>query len=174
MGRHDPKTCLKPRRRRLRGFFSFNFRLDMIDPLVGSPGRSTLTGTPLKSPPPHEHTPNEQNISFRDVRLFGVRTGPNKPNMFGNVRVRSNVPATRPCTHKSRLVSSGWSLSALPPKADIRQRIEHVCFVPIATFARLGRNGAMSPASPLVRDRGRSGRGLQGLERSAPAATLAA
>ena len=35
----------------------------------------------------------------------------------------------RPCTHKSRLVSSGWSLSALPPKADIRQRIEHVCFV---------------------------------------------
>ena len=39
---------------------------------------------------------------------------------------------TRPCTHKSRLVSSGWSLAALPPKADIRQRIEHVCFVPIA------------------------------------------
>ena len=30
------------------------------------------------------------------------------------------------------LVSSGWSLSALPPKADIRQRIEHVCFVPNA------------------------------------------
>jgi hypothetical protein len=27
-------------------------------------------------------------------------------------------------------VGSGWSLSALPPKADIRQRIEHVCFVP--------------------------------------------
>jgi hypothetical protein len=23
-------------------------------------------------------------------------------------------------------------MSALPPKADIRQRIEHVCFVPIA------------------------------------------
>ena len=23
---------------------------------------------------------------------------------------------TRPCTHKSRLVSSGWSLSALPQK----------------------------------------------------------
>ena len=36
----------------------------------------------------------------------------------------------RPCTHKSRLVSSGWSMSALPPKADIRQRIEHVGFVP--------------------------------------------
>ena len=29
-------------------------------------------------------------------------------------------------------VSSGWSMSALPPEADIRQRIEHVCFVPIA------------------------------------------
>ena len=26
---------------------------------------------------------------------------------------------TRPCTHKSRLVSSGWSLSALPLKADM-------------------------------------------------------
>ena len=35
----------------------------------------------------------------------------------------------RPCTPKSRLVSSGWSMS-LPPKADICQRIEHVCFVP--------------------------------------------
>ena len=34
------------------------------------------------------------------------------------------------CTHKSRLVSSGWSMSALLPAADIRQRIEHVCFVP--------------------------------------------
>src|SRR4029077_18461835 len=42
----------------------------------------------------------------------------------------------RPCTHKSRLVSSGWSMSALPPKADIRQRIEHVCFVPIADIAQ--------------------------------------
>ena len=30
---------------------------------------------------------------------------------------------SRPCTHKSRLVSSGWSVSALPPKVDIRQRI---------------------------------------------------
>ena len=36
----------------------------------------------------------------------------------------------RPCTHKSRLVSSGWSMSALLPKTDIRQRFEHVCFVP--------------------------------------------
>ena len=44
---------------------------------------------------------------------------------------------TRACTHKSRLVSSGWSLSALPPKADIRQRIEHVCFVPEADIYQL-------------------------------------
>jgi len=36
----------------------------------------------------------------------------------------------RGLAHKSRLVSSGWSMSALPPKADMRQRIEHVCFVP--------------------------------------------
>jgi hypothetical protein len=26
----------------------------------------------------------------------------------------------------------------LPPKADIRQRIEHVCFVPIADLAEAG------------------------------------
>ena len=37
---------------------------------------------------------------------------------------------TRPCTYKSRLVSSGWSRSALPPEADIRRGIKHVCFVP--------------------------------------------
>ena len=34
-----------------------------------------------------------------------------------------------PCTHNLRLA---WAMSALPPKADIRQRIEHVCFVPEA------------------------------------------
>jgi hypothetical protein len=28
-------------------------------------------------------------------------------------------------------------MSALPPKADIRQRIEHVCFVPIADMLGL-------------------------------------
>jgi hypothetical protein len=39
---------------------------------------------------------------------------------------------SRPCTHKSRFVNSGWPLSALRPKTDIRQRIEHVCFVPEA------------------------------------------
>ena len=43
----------------------------------------------------------------------------------------------RPCTHKSRLVSSGWLMSALPPKGDIHQRIEHVCFVPCVDGSRL-------------------------------------
>ena len=28
-------------------------------------------------------------------------------------------------------------MSALPPKVDIRQRIEHICFVPIADIKRL-------------------------------------
>jgi uncharacterized protein (DUF488 family) len=32
----------------------------------------------------------------------------------------------RACTHKSRLVSRGSSMSALPPESDFRQRIEHV------------------------------------------------
>jgi hypothetical protein len=33
------------------------------------------------------------------------------------------------------------SLSALPPKADIRQRIEHVCFVPEADCRPVHRFG---------------------------------
>ena len=37
---------------------------------------------------------------------------------------------TRPCIHKSRLVNSGWSMSALPPKADIRQPEWRVRYVP--------------------------------------------
>jgi hypothetical protein len=45
--------------------------------------------------------------------------------------------SSRPCTHKSRLVSC-WSMSALAPKADIRQRIEHVCFVPKADIFHPG------------------------------------
>jgi hypothetical protein len=31
-------------------------------------------------------------------------------------------------------------MSVLPPKADIRQRIEHVCFVPIADIDALASN----------------------------------
>ena len=43
-------------------------------------------------------------------------------------------------------------MSALPPKADIRQRIEHVCFVPQADIRRgqsmrAGRAAGMSPQS---------------------------
>jgi hypothetical protein len=52
--------------------------------------------------------------------------------------------AVRPCTHKSRLEGSGWSLSALPSKADIRQRIEHVCFVPLADIM-VSRSRGSSP-----------------------------
>jgi hypothetical protein len=48
---------------------------------------------------------------------------------------RKRTSLARPCTRKSRLVSSGWSMSALPPKADIRQRIEHVRFVPKADIS---------------------------------------
>jgi hypothetical protein len=47
-----------------------------------------------------------------------------------------NRSRSRPCSHRSRLVSSGWSMSALPPKADIRQRVQYVCFVPKADTAR--------------------------------------
>ena len=39
---------------------------------------------------------------------------------------------TRSCTHKSRLVSSGWSLSALPPEADMLIVGIDVCYVPKA------------------------------------------
>ena len=35
----------------------------------------------------------------------------------------------RPCTHKSRLVSGGWSMSSFPPKADTRQPECHVRYV---------------------------------------------
>jgi hypothetical protein len=49
--------------------------------------------------------------------------------------------AARACTQKSSLVSGDWSMSALPPEADIRQRIEHVCFCQKRTsvLPRLGR-----------------------------------
>jgi hypothetical protein len=38
--------------------------------------------------------------------------------------------AARACTHKSRSMSNGWSMSALPPKADIPPRRLDVCFGP--------------------------------------------
>jgi hypothetical protein len=53
---------------------------------------------------------------------------------------------SRPCTHKSRLVSSGWSMSALPPKADIRERIQYVCFVPQADMAASAESGSRGGA----------------------------
>jgi hypothetical protein len=39
-------------------------------------------------------------------------------------------------------IGSGWSMSALPPKADIRQRIEHVCFVPLTDILAMKTNAA--------------------------------
>jgi hypothetical protein len=50
--------------------------------------------------------------------------------------------------HKSRLVDSGGVMSPLPTKADTRQRIEHVCFVPIADI-RLRQPTALSLSAPL-------------------------
>ena len=49
-----------------------------------------------------------------------ARFGPWRAVMAGEAATASEL--ARPCTDKSRLVSSGWSLSGLPPKADIRQR----------------------------------------------------
>src|ERR1035441_10786010 len=37
---------------------------------------------------------------------------------------------SRACTHKLRLASNGWSMSALPPKADSLPQSRYVCFVP--------------------------------------------
>jgi len=38
-------------------------------------------------------------------------------------------------------------MSALPPKADIRQRIEHVCFVPLADIEIMGAHVRLTPKS---------------------------
>ena len=55
----------------------------------------------------------------------------------------------RPCTHKSRLVRSGWLMSALPPKADIRERMQYVCFVPTADIPRdTSADDSARPSSP--------------------------
>jgi hypothetical protein len=49
--------------------------------------------------------------------------GSNPGHATTETDIRSLLPfrrgeGSRPCTHKSRLVSSGWSMSALPPKAE--------------------------------------------------------
>src|SRR6476620_5174315 len=64
----------------------------------------------------------------------------------GVARGLLSAPAffVRPSTHKARLARSGWSLSALPPEADIRQRIEHVCFC--ARSGRQRRSGSKPTA----------------------------
>ena len=40
----------------------------------------------------------------------------------------------RACTHKSRSMSNGWSMSALPLKADIDCGNQDVCYGPRADF----------------------------------------
>jgi hypothetical protein len=47
--------------------------------------------------------------------------------------------AARACTQKSSLVSGDWSMSALPPEADIRQGERHVRLVPIADIRNSAR-----------------------------------
>ena len=55
---------------------------------------------------------------------YGTYVRHMSPEYARTLTVHRDVPCRdRPCTHKSRLVSSGWSMSAFPPKADIRQRI---------------------------------------------------
>src|SRR5450830_471694 len=39
---------------------------------------------------------------------------------------------SRACTHKLRLASNGWLMSALPQKADSLPQSRYVCFVPKA------------------------------------------
>ena len=65
-------------------------------------------------------------------------------------------------------------MSALPPKADTLTGGLDVRFVPKADIADMSRlAAAMSPASPIARDRERSGRELQDLGRNIAVATLA-
>ena len=48
-------------------------------------------------------------------------------------------------------------MSALPPEADIRQRIEHVCFVPLADIRLISSNRAWIPVPPPASDEGAAG-----------------
>jgi hypothetical protein len=49
---------------------------------------------------------------------------------FGESYLRRIGPGA--CTHKWGIRRGVGEGSALPPKADIRQRSEHVCYVPLA------------------------------------------
>jgi hypothetical protein len=59
-------------------------------------------------------------------------------------------------------------MSALPPKADIRQRIEHVCFVPIADIrdsraklpCAIQKSGIDKPSIQIGRNHYRIGNGV--------------
>jgi hypothetical protein len=65
-------------------------------------------------------------------------------------------------------------MSVIPLNADIHRRGLHVRLVPQADIADMSRLAvAISPASPISQGRGRSDRGLQGLGKNIPPATLA-
>jgi hypothetical protein len=61
------------------------------------------------------------------------------------------------------LVGSGWSMSALPPKADIRQRIEHVCFVPLGDIGMSLTCRERTKSPGVGRREDGQGRGCRGL-----------
>ena len=68
----------------------------------------------------------------------------------------------RPCTHKSRLASSGWSLSALPPKKEIHSVLNFslptfgvlpitMCSAPVLDNSLEIRRLGFLPIAPLAR-----------------------
>src|SRR6476619_2576239 len=71
---------------------------------------------------------------------------PSERGKEGRGIVKCNDPLGRVfycAVHKSRSVSSGWSTSALLPKADIGQRIKHVC----VTLKRAKCSGKLHPSA---------------------------
>jgi len=55
--------------------------------------------------------------------------------------------------HKSRSMGNGWSMSALPPKADIRPRDQDVCFGPQPDELHCSKNVAYSITSSAIASR---------------------
>jgi hypothetical protein len=58
-------------------------------------------------------------------------------------------------------------MSALPPEADIRQRIEHVCFVPKADMAVVYRASKKTLGQPGRKDPDNAGSFPKGMGRKA-------
>jgi hypothetical protein len=72
----------------------------------------------------YEVAPRGQDGPFESIRESSAQTSSN----------------SKPCTHRSRLASSDWSMSALPPKADVLIVGINVCFVPKADIHAIGYN----------------------------------